>query len=601
MVRHFARTIVVDFEYEATPGQLPGVLCMVVYELDERLRHVRAYRLWRDDFGGLNPPFDIGKDTLAVGYSLWAEMTCFQQLGWSFPKHVFDLHTAHLAATNFLLPKRTDKPKKERKRLSDACRLYGIDGWENIDKPQMAQDIGAGLWRKYGREAILQYCEEDVKNSAELLRRQIRGTAWFEPVDVPLVLNWSEYSAKAIARVQAKGMPIDMILWHLVQENKVAIIRALVRRFDPSRGILHEPSFTDEGEFSYERFAQYLIVLGVPWPRLPSGALDLDKDAFRLMSHIPGIDGIYALRKSLRLIQTADLPIGPDGINRPSLFPFGTLTGRNAHGRSLFNTHAAMRSFIKFSRDTVGLYSDYRTEEVGIAAAKSGDERLQEAYTGGDIYHGFAFEAGLTTEPDRKVWKKNSAAQRDKIKALYLGITYGMTVPSIAKRLDRHPLIASGLLELHRRTYPKFWQWREQQADQAMLTRRMISDDGWPLHITESPNRNTLYNFPMQSCGAVMLRTATVRLCEAGLVPSMLIHDGILFELDDREQIEQVKEIMTAAGIEVCGGFAIGVDEEQRLEHGARFRDKRPVAQELWQVIMDVLAEVGAIRQGAVA
>ena len=157
-----------------------------------------------------------------------------------------------------------------------------------------------------------------------------------------------------------------MMLWHLVQENKTAIIRARVQRFDPSRGILQEPIFTDEGEFSYDRFAQYLIVLGVAWPRLPSGSLDLDKDAFRLMSRIPGIDGIYALRKSLRLIQTADLPIGPDGINRPSLFPFGTLTGRNAHGRSLFNCHAAMRSLIQFSPHKVGLYSDYRTQEVGI-------------------------------------------------------------------------------------------------------------------------------------------------------------------------------------------------------------------------------------------
>jgi len=117
----------------------------------------------------------------------------------------------------------------------------------------------------------------------------------------------------------------------------------------------------------------------------------------------------------------------------------------------------------------------------------------------------------------------------------------------------------------------------------------------------ESPNRNTLYNFPMQSGGALMLRTAAVRLCEAGLVPSMLIHDGILLELDNTEQIEQAKEIMAAAGAEVGDGFEIGVDEEQRLEHGARFRDKRPVARALWGTMMDVLADVGAIERGAVA
>jgi hypothetical protein len=602
MTEHFARIIVLDTEYEVTPGGLPGVLCLVAYALDERLRHVRTIRLWRGEFG-LQPPFDIGPDTLIVGYSLWAELTCFLTLGWGFPVHVYDLHTAYLATTNFLLPKaeHDEKREKPRKGLSDACRAYGIAGWENIDKPQMAKDIGSGLWRTYGQPAVFEYCEEDVRNSTELLRRQLRGTPDFEPANVPLVLHWSEYSAKAIARIQANGMPIDLATWHLVQENKTTIVRELVRRFDPSQGS-ENPIYTEEGEFTYDRFAAFLIERRIPWPRLASGALDLGRDAFRLMSHIPGIDGIHALRTSLRLITTANLPIGPDGRNRPSLFPFGAATGRNAHRRSLFNCHAAMRPFMKFSSDNIGLYLDYRTQEVGIAAVASGDEALMRAYSAGDIYHSFAFEAGLTGEGDRLRWKQQNPQMRERMKSLYLGISYGMGVPSIARRLERHPLIASGLLELHRRTYPRFWSWREQQVDQAMLTRRMESDDGWPMLITQSPNRNTLYNFPMQSGGAVMLRLAAVRLCEAGLEPSMLIHDGILLELANQNQIEQAKAIMAMAGAEVCNGFEIGVGEEQRLEGGERFRvDKRPVAQALWNTMIGVLDDVGAIRQGQVA
>ena len=31
---------------------------------------------------------------------------------------------------------------------------------------------------------------------------------------------WSKYSAKAIALIQAQGMPIDMEVWNLIQENK---------------------------------------------------------------------------------------------------------------------------------------------------------------------------------------------------------------------------------------------------------------------------------------------------------------------------------------------------------------------------------------------
>lgn len=66
----------------------------------------------------------------------------------------------------------------------------------------------------------------------------------------------------------------------------------------------------------------------------------------------------------------------------------------------------------------------------------------------------------------------------------------------------------------------------------AMVNRRIESVFGWPLRITTSPNKRTLYNFPMQAGGAEMLRLAAWRL----LV--MLVHDGILFELTDHEQIE---------------------------------------------------------------
>ena len=48
--------------------------------------------------------FEIGDDTLFVAYCAWAEMTCFQVLGWKFPTHIFDQHTAYLAASNILLP-----------------------------------------------------------------------------------------------------------------------------------------------------------------------------------------------------------------------------------------------------------------------------------------------------------------------------------------------------------------------------------------------------------------------------------------------------------------------------------------------------------------
>jgi hypothetical protein len=134
-------------------------------------------------------------------------------------------------------------------------------------------------------------------------------------------------------------------------------------------------------------------------------------------------------------------------------------------------------------------------------------------------------------------------------------------------------------------------------VQQAMLDRYMESVLGWPLRISTSPNQRTLYNFPMQSGGADMLRLAAVRLCEANIVPAMLVHDGILLEVDDDQQIEHAKEIMRAAGKDVCGGLEIGVDVDQRLTNSARYRDKRPVATQMWSTIMGVLETLKAIPQ----
>jgi hypothetical protein len=95
-------------------------------------------------------------------------------------------------------------------------------------------------------------------------------------------------------------MPIDMPLWDLVQENKLRVIGALIRRFDPGYGS-ENPIYSPDGEWSNDRFADWLLVAGIAeWPRLNSGALELTGDAFRLMYAVhPAIEK-YAAAASRR-------------------------------------------------------------------------------------------------------------------------------------------------------------------------------------------------------------------------------------------------------------------------------------------------------------
>ena len=91
MSKNFASIVVCDFEYEATAGELPNVLCMVAYLLDENLRHARTVRMWRGDFGP-NPPFDIGSDTLFVAYKCMGGNDLLHDAGLGIPCAHFSIN-----------------------------------------------------------------------------------------------------------------------------------------------------------------------------------------------------------------------------------------------------------------------------------------------------------------------------------------------------------------------------------------------------------------------------------------------------------------------------------------------------------------------------
>ena len=258
-----------------------------------------------------------------------------------------------------------------------------------------------------------------------------------------------------------------------------------------------------------------------------------------------------------------------------------------------------MRSLIVFPPNMIGTYLDWRTQEVGIAAVESVDENLKRDYLTGDIYHAIAYRFGFTNDPDRMRWKATQVDMRGRMKILQLAVSYGQSVTSLARGINRHPVIASGIIQKHKRLYSPFWGWRAETIQQAMLKRRIETSHGWPLHISTSPNQRTLGNFKLQGGGAEMLRWATVQMCDAGIIPCMLIHDGILLEETDREKIEHAREIMLKAGRDVCNGFEIGVDVDQMLISGARYCDKRPMAQKMWDTIMSVLEAVGALPRSA--
>jgi hypothetical protein len=568
---------VVDFEFIQPPGsRVARVVCLVARELVAG----NAVRLFEEDLRRAHrPPFPAGSEDLVVAYFASAELACFIELGWPFPANVIDLFSEFRAETNGL-------PTAAGNSLLGACLHFGVDTMGADEKAAMRDLVlTGGPWSAEERAAILEYCAGDVDATARLfgaLRRKIEARSH----GVAHALLRGRYSA-AVARMEHCGIPVDGALLRRLAGRWEAIKVDLVEQMDGSRF-----GYDEGGHFRRRSFAGYLCEHDIAWPRLASGQLDLSRDAVgeRAQAY-PDLVAFKQLRIDLGQLRLSDLPVGPDQRNRCLLSPFGTKTGRNApsSSRFLFGLPAWLRNLILPPEGCGLAYVDWSAQEFAIAAVLSGDRRMVEAYESGDPYLAFAVQTGLAPEG---ATKETHAEIRAAGKVVQLGVLFGLEAQGIATKIGRPLEDGRRLLELHRRTYPRFWRWSAGAVDRAMLTGVIATTFGWPLRISgERPNARTVRNLPMQGNGAEMMRLAASRATEAGLQVAAPVHDGFLLlapaELLD-DHIAQLSEAMAWASRQVLGGYVVRTGVEQSVRHPARYRVDHP----LWDRVLESLRRV---------
>jgi hypothetical protein len=118
----------------------------------------------------------------------------------------------------------------------------------------------------------------------------------------------------------------------------------------------------------------------------------------------PLLKDYYEDKRMIDAIKNLKLEIGSDGRNRCWLNPFGTKTGRNnpSTNRELLGLPHTMRSFMKPGPGMAIAQVDIGNEEIGIAAALSGDPVLMEDYRSGDPYLQFAAAALGVLKPTKQ-------------------------------------------------------------------------------------------------------------------------------------------------------------------------------------------------------
>jgi hypothetical protein len=560
----------VDFEFGTDVDGLPVPVCLVAWEL----KSGRKIRLWRDEFGEV-PPYPVDETTLFVAYYASAELGCHLALGWPLPERVLDLYVEFRNLTNGL-------PTVAGNGLLGALTYYGLDGIDAAEKDDMRRLIlSGGAWSEQETKAILEYCQSDVAALNKLLPVMVAK------LDLPRALLRGRFMAAA-ARMERNGIPLDAELFMRLKRCWLAIQERLIAAVDRDYGIY------DGRTFKQDKFDAWLAQQGIPWPRLPTGKLDLRDDTFREMARAyPCIAPLHELRATLSQLRLMELAVGLDARSRTVLWAFKSKTGRNqpSNKKFVFGPATWLRGLIKPPPGYAVAYIDWEQQEFGIAAALSGDANMLEAYVSGDPYLAFAKQADAVPP---HATKATHAAEREQFKQCSLAVQYGMGANSLAQRIGQPTWRGRELLSLHRSTYSTFWTWSDASVDCAMLTGALPTVFGWTLHIDTKPNERSVRNFPMQANGAEMLRLALCMATEEGLEVCAPIHDAVLIAapLDKIEaDVARMQEIMAEASRIVLGGFALR-SEAKIVRAPNRYMDKR--GQRMWDVILGILDELEA-------
>ena len=580
--------IVLDFEFfSATEGDRQNPVCLVA----ESLRTGLQTRLWIT--GEVQCPLPIGPEYLYVGYFASAEWHCFLSLGWDLPVRIIDLYPEYRLMTNGAV----GYTMRLGYGLLAAAEAFGVVAMDVNYKADMRDLIlSGGPWTAEQRNEILEYCAEDVVITANLFAQMWPKIATDLRALTQALLR-GRYTV-AVARMEFSGTPVDTNLLGNLVLHWPDLRLHLIEAIDQDYGVF------DGSTFKQAKFEHWVATQAIPWPKTDTGKLKLDELTFRQMSKShTQVAALHELRITLGQMRTLKLHVGTDGRNRTLLSPFASKTSRNQPSTTkfIFGNSAWLRSLIKPEEGFGLAYVDFSSQEIAIAAALSGDEKMLQAYETGDPYTAFAVQAGLAPEGATKSSHKEI---RNRCKQIMLGVGYGMGAEALALAAGIHRVEANGLLNNHRMTYRIFWKWAEANQMRALMGEPLATPLGWKLQLRNDPDPNdrSLLNWPMQSTGADIMRLAACMLTEADIEVCCPVHDAFLvrFSLaDEADTIAQTTRLMVGASEVVMGdGYACRVDADI-VRYPDRYMDER--GEKMFSTITRLLDTLGTTERPVLA
>ena len=469
-------------------------------------------------FWGRDPGLDAwfrqhGADTFIAHYAA-AEIKYLLRLNIQIPDRWYDTYIAWRRVTN--------RPGLPEAGLAAALHQAGL--------PHLAPAIKRELQGRIARLAfdpddpgecrmIVDYCFSDCAGCAALYRKLEQR------IDPVTMAHWIEY-VKAISRMELRGVPIDVTTARLILRRREAIREDLIDRVNRTRPIYRK------GVFSRRSFWVWCYQNGISWPwtrtRPPAGPTALDDETLETMeTRHPFIGQIRQVKKTLHYLGNRGIKC--DGLTRKHYFntsPFRSVTGRNQPRNFIFCGPKWLRFLIVPESDSHTLvYVDFVAQEVGIAAALSGDPAMRAMYEQADAHIAFAILAGAAPPG---ATKDSHPLIRKQYKTVNLGVLYGQSEFGISARLGIPQSRAQAMLVQHHDLFPDYWAWSDRVVQAAFDRGEMRTPCGWGARVPLSSNIRTWMNFPVQATGADIMRLVVTYLDRQQVDLLAPVHDGFL-------------------------------------------------------------------------
>ena len=532
----------IDTEWGYSDGRIdeesafvPVVLCAVGLHSGQR------HSFWRQT-PQLSEFFADHADDLFVSHYATAEMGYLQRLNIPAPARWFDTFSAFRRMAN--------TPGSLDAGLSFALHQLGSPHLAPAEKKELQERIVSLRFdfdNPADQQRIVDYCFTDCDGTLALYER-LRDS-----IDPQLMAVWVEY-LKAVARMELRGIPIDRETY-----SKIGRLRHSIREeLATAVNSIHEVFF--DGALSRKALIAWAASEGIVWPvrsgpRAGKRLQSIDDETLKSLEALhPFIGQVRQVNKTLKHLSTRSLTVDSQTSRHHfSTSVFRSVTGRNQPQGFIFSAPKWMRFLIvPESPEHVLVHVDYVAQEVGIAAALSGDRTLSETYSATDCHMEFAIRASAAPGG---ATKQTHARIRKAYKAVNLGVLYGQTAFGIAPCLGISQQAAQSLLDEHHRLFPDFWDWSEQMVQAAFDRGRITTPCGWTSRVPFASNPRTWRNFPIQSTGGDIMRLTVIYLDRQNVRLLAPIHDGFLLSCR-RDQLPELNEAIS---------FAFGTAVEQVL------------------------------------